>query len=267
MEIDGIPIPQDYKSPLQQRGEGEGSASQHPLPTRQENVYTNLIVSDFVDYVHAKPTTTDDAYIYGRFIWKSDHVVGDNLRLARIHLTDLFAPETPSTLKAKYEDKYASQPYAVNKDLMTGTIWVSDDTTPDLPVQGQKVKVLHFTKPRVYRDECCQFTTRYQDLWFEQHVTTEQVTTEATSDDDKTKNVTKSVANVASATNVHDTNDKNVTPFDSEDGNPNVEPTSASFVVYPSIAPTEITPATSMIESKAEPRVKLEPDPKKRKLQ
>ncbi|KAG3116632.1 hypothetical protein PI124_g2922 [Phytophthora idaei] len=62
---------------------------------------------------------------------------------------------------------------------MTGTIWASDDTVTLLPLRGQKVKILRFSNPKVYRSECCQFTTRFKGLSFEQFASTELIATQA----------------------------------------------------------------------------------------
>jgi len=47
---------------------------------------------------------------------------------------------------------------------MTATIWDADETSKGLPTCGQMVTVVRFTKPKLFRGECCQFTTRLQDL-------------------------------------------------------------------------------------------------------
>ncbi|KAF4035038.1 hypothetical protein GN244_ATG12804 [Phytophthora infestans] len=195
MEIDRVPIPKNYKSPLQERGESEVSAPQYPILTRK----------------------------------------------ARIHLTDLFAPETPSTLTAKYEVKYANQPYYVDKDPMTGTIWASDDTTPVLPIRGQKVKILHFTKPLMNRNECRQFSTCYQDLSYEKETTKEQVSTEAATGDDKPKDIAKRV--ISTPSEHDDTNDfpKIVTSVSSDPSNTKDLLEGAAAALRSSIAPTKIT--------------------------
>ncbi|ETI54039.1 hypothetical protein L914_02948 [Phytophthora nicotianae] len=176
MDIDGIPIPKDYKSPLQERGESKKDTPKQPIPTRKA----------FIDFVHKSPPSADDTYIYGRYIWKSDHVLADGRRLVRVHMTDLFAPESADKLKEMYEDKYATQQYSVDKDLMTGAIWVFNDNKPDFPLRGEKLKVLRFTNPKVFRDECCQFTTRFQDLSFERTTETGPITTKAGSTSDGT---------------------------------------------------------------------------------
>ncbi|KAG1712449.1 hypothetical protein DVH05_000197 [Phytophthora capsici] len=157
MEIDGIPVPKNYKSPLQQRGESIEEHTPRAIPTRQA----------FMEYMAEKPQNTDGVFIYGRFIWGSNHTNRDGSRLIRVHLTDLFAPESAETLKSKYQDKYDTHRYSVDKDLLTGTIWLSGDTTHEMPSLGQKLKVKSFTKPLLYRNECCQFTTRFEDLEFE----------------------------------------------------------------------------------------------------
>ncbi|KAE8979237.1 hypothetical protein PR003_g12998 [Phytophthora rubi] len=46
-------------------------------------------------------------------------------------------------------------------------MWKNGNGVHDLPLRGQKVKVLRFTDPKVYRNECCQFKTRFEDLAFE----------------------------------------------------------------------------------------------------
>ncbi|KAI9982751.1 hypothetical protein PInf_008746 [Phytophthora infestans] len=144
---------------------------------------------------------------------------------------------------------------------MTGTIWVTDDTTPVLPVRGQKVKILHFTRPLMYRNECCQFTTRYQDLLSEQETTKERVSTEAATGDDKPKDIAKRV--VSTPSEQDDTNDfpKIVTSVNSDPNNTKDLLKGAAAAIRPSIAPTKTT------NDNAEPDVKLEPDPKKSKLQ
>ncbi|KAF4138203.1 hypothetical protein GN958_ATG10685 [Phytophthora infestans] len=170
--------------------------------------------------------------------------------------------KSPSSVYGlKYEDKYANLPCSVDKDLMTGTIWVTDDTTPVLPVRGQKVKILHFTRPLMYRNECCQFTTRYQDLLSEQETTKERISTEAATGDGKPKDIAKRV--VSTPSEQDDTNDfpKIVTSVNSDPNNTKDLLKGAAAAIRPSIAPTKTT------NDNAEPDVKLEPDPKKSKLQ
>ncbi|KAG7381892.1 hypothetical protein PHYPSEUDO_005474 [Phytophthora pseudosyringae] len=154
MKIDGIPIPKDYKSPLQQRGERKEDAAPRKIPTKQ----------DFVQYMNEKPKNTDNTQICGRCVFLTTHTLADGRQLLRIHLTDLLASETDVRLKAKYEDNNSSNQFSADKDLMTGTIWDVDETSKGLPARGQMVTIIRFTKPKLFREECCQFTTRLQDL-------------------------------------------------------------------------------------------------------
>ncbi|KAF4035769.1 hypothetical protein GN244_ATG12259 [Phytophthora infestans] len=88
MDFKDIPVPKNYKSPLQRRDERPDDAN-----------YRVLATSDaFEEFVAEKPTTTENVQIFARFIWSSAHTVKDGRRLLRLHLTDLFADESSETL-------------------------------------------------------------------------------------------------------------------------------------------------------------------------
>ncbi|KAG1710133.1 hypothetical protein DVH05_017140 [Phytophthora capsici] len=128
MDFKDIPVPKNYKSPLQRRDEKPNDAN-----------YRVLATSDaFKEFVAEKPTTTENVQIFARFIWSSAHTVKDGRRLLRLHLTDLFADESSETLLQRIKDNYEHNQYGVDQDLITATIFDAENTTEGLPAAGQK---------------------------------------------------------------------------------------------------------------------------------
>ncbi|ETK70964.1 hypothetical protein L915_21707 [Phytophthora nicotianae] len=245
MEIDGIPVPKNYKSPLHQRGESIEEHTPRAIPTRQGitdsfSILADLLKPDndnaaFMEYMAEKPQNTDAVFIYGRFIWDSIHTYRDGSRLIRVHLTALFASESTETLTSKYEDKYDTHRFSVDEDLVTGTNWLSDDTTREMPHLGQKLKVKSFTKSMLYRNECCQFTTRFKDLEFEKISTVLSLLTEK----DNCAAIGMTTA-------------------------PTAPPTTGPPATHPT-DPCTTSSANVATDTATEPPIKLEPDVKRRK--
>lgn len=71
-----------------------------PLYCLQMTNLTHFAFTAFMEFVAENLQNTDSVYIYGRFVWSSEHVVSNGRKLIRIHVTDLLAPESAETLKA-----------------------------------------------------------------------------------------------------------------------------------------------------------------------
>ncbi|KAF4147055.1 hypothetical protein GN958_ATG03684 [Phytophthora infestans] len=167
MDFKDIPVPKNYKSPLQRRDERPNDANYRVLATSNA----------FKEFVAEKPTTTENVQIFARFIWSSAHTVKDGRRLLRLHLTDFFADESSETLLQRYKDNYEHNQYGVDQDLITATIFDAEKNTEGLPAAGQKVRFTRFWSPKLYRETCCHFTTKIENLVFHGNDTNASSTT------------------------------------------------------------------------------------------
>ncbi|KAF4045130.1 hypothetical protein GN244_ATG02514 [Phytophthora infestans] len=186
MDFKDIPVPKNYKSPLQRRDERPNDANYRVLATSDDKttllticIMTTLgdlrlllVRVAFKEFVAEKPTTTENVQIFARFIWSSAHTVKDGRRLLRLHRMTLLLMSL-----RKRSCNYEHNQYGVDQDLITATIFDAENNTEGLPAAGQKVKFTRFWSPKLYREICCQLTTKIENLVFHGNDTNASSTT------------------------------------------------------------------------------------------